>query len=89
MRFCLVFVYIFTLCTCFSYRKNVFEAHFEKFVVYGIRLNLETLSPGLWLDANVIDCWGAILNYEERFRAADSKSRHFFPTGCIVSVTNL
>ncbi|GKE77866.1 ulp1 protease family, C-terminal catalytic domain-containing protein, partial [Tanacetum coccineum] len=26
---------------------------------------------------------GAILNYEERFRAADSKSRHFFPTGCI------
>ncbi|GJR75931.1 ulp1 protease family, C-terminal catalytic domain-containing protein [Tanacetum coccineum] len=63
--------------------ENVFEAHFEKFVLYGIRLNLETLSPGLWLDANVIDCWGAILNYEERFRAADSKSRHFFPTGCI------
>ncbi|GJZ14025.1 hypothetical protein Tco_0549255 [Tanacetum coccineum] len=38
--------------------ENVFEAHFEKFVLYGIRLNL-------------------------RFRAADSKSRHFFPTGCI------
>ncbi|GKA87556.1 ulp1 protease family, C-terminal catalytic domain-containing protein [Tanacetum coccineum] len=69
--------------------ENVFEAHFEKFVLYGIRLNLETLSPGLWLDANVIDCWGAILNYEERFRAADSKSRHFLdtylfpPTGCL------
>ncbi|GKC72075.1 ankyrin repeat-containing protein ITN1-like protein, partial [Tanacetum coccineum] len=66
-----------------TYRENVFEAHFEKFVLYEIRLNLETLSPGLWLDANIIDCWGAILNYEERFRAADSKSRHFFPTSCI------
>ncbi|GKA37489.1 ulp1 protease family, C-terminal catalytic domain-containing protein [Tanacetum coccineum] len=63
--------------------KLVTSSHFEKFILYGIRLNLETLSPGLWLDANVIDCWGAILNYEERFRAADSKSRHFFPTGCI------
>ncbi|GJR73605.1 ulp1 protease family, C-terminal catalytic domain-containing protein [Tanacetum coccineum] len=32
--------------------KNVFEAHFGKFIVYGVRLNLETLAPGLWLDAN-------------------------------------
>ncbi|GJW49458.1 hypothetical protein Tco_0090809 [Tanacetum coccineum] len=28
-------------------------------------------------------CWGAILNYEERFRDAESKRRHFFPIGCI------
>ncbi|GJV31887.1 ulp1 protease family, C-terminal catalytic domain-containing protein [Tanacetum coccineum] len=68
---------------CDSIATEVTSSHFEKFILYGIRLNLETLSPGLWLDANVIDCWGAILNYEERFRAADSKSRHFFPTGCI------
>ncbi|GKD06126.1 hypothetical protein Tco_1181100, partial [Tanacetum coccineum] len=40
-------------------------------------------TPDLWIDANVIDCWGAILNHEERFRDAESKSRHFFPTGCI------
>ncbi|GJZ51173.1 hypothetical protein Tco_0605688 [Tanacetum coccineum] len=63
--------------------ENVFEAHCGKFIVFGIRLNLETLAPGLWLDANVINCWGAVLNHEESFRAAESKSRHFFPTGCI------
>ncbi|GKE94763.1 hypothetical protein Tco_1579618, partial [Tanacetum coccineum] len=36
--------------------ENVFEAHCGKFIVFGIRLNLETLAPGLWFDANVIDC---------------------------------
>nr|GEW53309.1 hypothetical protein [Tanacetum cinerariifolium] len=66
-----------------SHSENVFEAHFGKFIVYGVRLNLETLAPGLWLDANVIDCWGTILNHEESFRATESKSKHFFPTGCI------
>nr|GEZ71918.1 hypothetical protein [Tanacetum cinerariifolium] len=63
--------------------ENVFEAHFEKFIVYGVRLNLKTLTPGLWLDVNVIDCWGTVLNHEESFRAAESKSKHFVPTGCI------
>ncbi|GKC15326.1 hypothetical protein Tco_1012108, partial [Tanacetum coccineum] len=47
--------------------ENVFEAHCGKFIVFGIRLNLETLAPGLWLDANVIDCCGAVLNHEESF----------------------
>ncbi|GJZ56265.1 peptidase C48, SUMO/sentrin/Ubl1 [Tanacetum coccineum] len=63
--------------------ENAFEASFGEFTLYGCRLNLETLSPGLLLDSEVIDYWGAILNYEERFRVDDSKSRHFFPTGCI------
>ncbi|GKA41719.1 hypothetical protein Tco_0734379 [Tanacetum coccineum] len=36
-------------------------------------------APDLWIDANVIDCWGAVLNHEEKFRDAKSKSRHFFP----------
>nr|GFA82573.1 ulp1 protease family, C-terminal catalytic domain-containing protein [Tanacetum cinerariifolium] len=27
--------------------ENVFEAHFGKFIVYGVRLNLESLAPGL------------------------------------------
>ncbi|GKC63305.1 RNA-directed DNA polymerase, eukaryota, partial [Tanacetum coccineum] len=63
--------------------ENVFEAHSGKFSVYGIHLNLETLAPGLWIDANVIDCWGAILKHEEKFRDGESKSRHFFPTGGI------
>nr|GEW02747.1 hypothetical protein [Tanacetum cinerariifolium] len=63
--------------------ENIFEAHFGMFVVYGVRLNLETLAPSLWLDANVIDYWGTVLNHEQSFRANESKSKHFFPTGCI------
>nr|GFB23550.1 ulp1 protease family, C-terminal catalytic domain-containing protein [Tanacetum cinerariifolium] len=47
--------------------ENIFEAHFGMFVVYGVRLNLETLAPGLCLDANVIDCWGTVLNHEQSF----------------------
>nr|GEV34568.1 hypothetical protein [Tanacetum cinerariifolium] len=38
----------------------------------------EIMTPGLWLDANVIDCWGTVLNHEESFRATESKSKHFF-----------
>ncbi|GJZ39710.1 hypothetical protein Tco_0586273 [Tanacetum coccineum] len=49
--------------------------------VLGIRLNMETLSPGLCIDANVVDCWAEILNYEDRFRKDGSLSRHFFPNG--------
>nr|GEV23230.1 hypothetical protein [Tanacetum cinerariifolium] len=48
-----------------------------------VRLNMETLSPRLWIDANVIDCWAAILNHEELVRGCSSPRRHFFPTGCI------
>nr|GEV35027.1 hypothetical protein [Tanacetum cinerariifolium] len=54
--------------------ENVFETNSG-----GLSVNLETLAPGLWIDANVIDCWGAILNHEEKFRDAKSKLRHFFP----------
>ena len=46
---------------------------------------METLAPGLEVDANVIDCLAAILNHENRSREAGCPSRHFFPTGCIVS----
>ncbi|GJR30771.1 ulp1 protease family, C-terminal catalytic domain-containing protein [Tanacetum coccineum] len=34
-----------------------------------VRLNMETLAPRLWIDANVIDCWVAILNHEELTKA--------------------
>ncbi|GJT28888.1 hypothetical protein Tco_0909163 [Tanacetum coccineum] len=51
--------------------------------VLGIRLNMKTLSPGLCIDANVVDCWAEILNYEDRFRKDESLSRYFFLTGCI------
>nr|GEU39144.1 hypothetical protein [Tanacetum cinerariifolium] len=46
--------------------------------VFEIRLNMETISLGLWIDANVIDCWDAILNHEERFPDAELKSRKYF-----------
>ncbi|GJZ52501.1 hypothetical protein Tco_0607016, partial [Tanacetum coccineum] len=58
----------------FSIGNSLFAMQCDK-IVYGIRLNLETLAPGLWIDANVIDCWGAILNHEEKFRYAKSKSK--------------
>ncbi|GKC57059.1 hypothetical protein Tco_1084657 [Tanacetum coccineum] len=63
--------------------EHVFETSSGLEKVFGIRLNMETLAPGLWIDANVVDCWSEVLNYEERFRKAGSLSRHFFPTGCI------
>ncbi|PWA38639.1 hypothetical protein CTI12_AA552930 [Artemisia annua] len=44
---------------------------------------METLAPGLEVDANVIDCLGAILNHEKHSRDAGCPLRHFFPTGCI------
>ena len=50
-----------------------------------MRLIMETLAPGLEVDANVIDCLGAILNQEKRSRDVGCPLRHFFLTGCIVS----
>nr|GEW99385.1 hypothetical protein [Tanacetum cinerariifolium] len=64
-------------------KENGFESHSGEFIVYGICLNMKTLALGLWIDANVIDCWGAIINHEERFRDAESKAMHFLPTGFI------
>ncbi|GKB17252.1 ulp1 protease family, C-terminal catalytic domain-containing protein [Tanacetum coccineum] len=63
--------------------EHVFETSVGLEKVFGIRLNMETLAPGLWIDANMVDCWGEVLNYEDRFRKVGSLSRHFFPTSCI------
>ncbi|GKE20300.1 ulp1 protease family, C-terminal catalytic domain-containing protein, partial [Tanacetum coccineum] len=43
-----------------------------------VRSNMETLAPRLWINANVIDCWVAILNHEELVRGCPSPRRHFF-----------
>ncbi|GJS02271.1 reverse transcriptase domain-containing protein [Tanacetum coccineum] len=48
-----------------------------------VRLNMETLAPTLWIDANVVDCWVAIMNHEEFVKVDPSPKRHFFTTGCI------
>ncbi|GKE34396.1 hypothetical protein Tco_1453718, partial [Tanacetum coccineum] len=48
-----------------------------------VRVNMETLAPTLLIDANVIDCWVALLNFEELALGYPTPTRHFFPTGCI------
>ncbi|GJX64685.1 hypothetical protein Tco_0299028, partial [Tanacetum coccineum] len=63
--------------------ETVFETTSSEEKVLGIRLNMETLSLGLCINANVVDCWAKILNYEDYFRKDGSLSRHFFLTGCI------
>ncbi|KAL4567700.1 hypothetical protein LXL04_023292 [Taraxacum kok-saghyz] len=40
----------------------------------------ETMQPGLWLHAHVIDVWAAILNHEEKIRSDSTKFRYFFDT---------
>ncbi|GJX27918.1 ulp1 protease family, C-terminal catalytic domain-containing protein [Tanacetum coccineum] len=37
--------------------------------VSSVRVNMETLAPRLCIDANVIDCWVAILNHKEFVKA--------------------
>ncbi|PWA86068.1 ulp1 protease family, C-terminal catalytic domain-containing protein [Artemisia annua] len=61
--------------------ERVFETHSGE--LYSVRLIMETLAPGLEVDANVIDCLAAILNHENSSREAGCPLRHFFPTGCI------
>ncbi|GKE52183.1 ulp1 protease family, C-terminal catalytic domain-containing protein [Tanacetum coccineum] len=45
---------------------------------------METLAPTLWIDANVIDYWVTLLNFEELALDYPIPTRHFFLTGCIV-----
>nr|GEU92297.1 ulp1 protease family, C-terminal catalytic domain-containing protein [Tanacetum cinerariifolium] len=64
-----------------------FETVFQSLGGYhefsSVRVNMETLAPTLWIDANVIDCWVALLNFEELALGYPTPTRHFFPTGCI------
>ncbi|PWA82400.1 ulp1 protease family, C-terminal catalytic domain-containing protein [Artemisia annua] len=55
--------------------ERVFETRSGE--LYSVRLNMETLAPGLEVDANVIDCLGAILNHENSSREAGCPLRHF------------
>ncbi|GKE33889.1 ulp1 protease family, C-terminal catalytic domain-containing protein [Tanacetum coccineum] len=64
------------------FSEIVFQTRFGP-DVSSVRVNMETLAPRLWIDANVIDCWVAILNHEEFVKGCPSPRRHFFPTGCI------
>nr|GEX84462.1 hypothetical protein [Tanacetum cinerariifolium] len=56
--------------------------------VSSVRINMETLAQRLGIDANVIDCWVAILNHEELVKGYPSPRRHFFqPTKAIIKGT--
>ncbi|GJU64964.1 ulp1 protease family, C-terminal catalytic domain-containing protein [Tanacetum coccineum] len=70
----------------FAMQGNKYETVFQTRFGHdlsSVRVNMETLAPRLWIDANVIDCWVAILNHEEFVKGCPSPRRHFFPTGCI------
>ncbi|PWA81463.1 F-box associated domain, type 1 [Artemisia annua] len=67
--------------------ERVFETRSGE--LYSVRLIMETLAPGLEVDANVIDCLGAILNHEKHSREAGCPLRHFFPTGCIIQTVTM
>nr|GEZ89158.1 hypothetical protein [Tanacetum cinerariifolium] len=41
-------------------------------------LFLESLAPGLKIDEPVIDAWADLLNFNERYKSANSPSRYFF-----------
>nr|GEY04460.1 hypothetical protein [Tanacetum cinerariifolium] len=55
------------------------------------RLFLESLAPGLKIDEPVIDAWADLLNFNKRYKSANSPSRYFFKpilTGKVVIIDN-
>ncbi|GJX35014.1 hypothetical protein Tco_0246571 [Tanacetum coccineum] len=48
-----------------------------------IRDNMQTLSPQLKVEANVIDTFSLVLNHEHKVNSKDTKSKHFFHTRMI------
>ncbi|GJW01805.1 hypothetical protein Tco_1557056 [Tanacetum coccineum] len=45
--------------------ETVFQSLGGYHELSSVRVNMETLAPTLLIDANVIDCWVALLNFEE------------------------
>nr|GEV35540.1 hypothetical protein [Tanacetum cinerariifolium] len=75
----------------FAMEGDKYETFFQSFSGYrelsSVRVNMETLAPTLWIDANVIDCWAALLNFKELALGYPTPTRHLFPTGCIIKGT--
>nr|GFA39993.1 hypothetical protein [Tanacetum cinerariifolium] len=65
--------------------KRIGETVFQSLGGYrelsSVRVDMETLAPTLWIDANVIDCWVALLDFEKLALGYPTPTRHFFPTG--------
>ena len=66
-------------CDIVKNREQVFKDHF----VVLMRMNVQSLAPGLKIETPVIDTFASILNYEERELEKDIK-RHFFYTSMMV-----
>jgi len=45
----------------------------------------QSLAPGEYVDAGIIDCWSAVLNFEDRFKPATAVARVFLNTSIFVS----
>ena len=69
----------------FFYSELVFEAPNVCGGVLAFRYMFQSLAPGTCIDAAVIDCWSALLNYEESKRKRSSISRVFLYTSVLVS----
>nr|GEZ17518.1 hypothetical protein [Tanacetum cinerariifolium] len=71
----------------FAMEGDKYETVFQSLGGYcklsSVRVNMETLAPTLCIDANVIDYWVALLNFEELALGYPTPTRHFFPTGYI------
>lgn len=65
------------------YREFVFETSSG---VVSIRDNMQTLAPSLKIEANVIDCFAEVLNYEENLNNKGVRMKHYFHTAMIVSI---
>lgn len=66
-------------CDIVKNREQVFKDH----SVVLMRMNVQSLAPGLKIETPVIDTFASILNYEERELEKDIK-RHFFYTSMMV-----
>nr|GEV98161.1 hypothetical protein [Tanacetum cinerariifolium] len=66
----------------FAMEGDKYETVFQSLGGYrelsSVRVNMETLAPTLCIDANVIDCWVAHLNFEELALGYPTPTRHFF-----------
>ena len=51
-----------------------------------IRDNMQTLAPNLKIEANVIDSFAEVLNYEEKKNNKGVRMKHYFHTAMIVSI---
>ncbi|GJX66578.1 peptidase C48, SUMO/sentrin/Ubl1 [Tanacetum coccineum] len=74
----------------FAMEGDKYETVFQSLGGYrdlsSVRLNMETLAPTLWINANVIDYWVALLNFEELALGYPTPTRMYFKVNVYDSV---